>query len=678
MVAKERLMGIYLAVYAHRDLRPLVRGSSKSTVTAGLIGGRVGNKGGVGISLSVDGTTLLFVNAHLAAHGERVHDRLANLAKIKSELEVDTFLKPEDPRNLAEDLTDKFDYTFIFGDLNFRLDITRLHADWLISRQEYEQALAFDQLRNIMQNGHAFDGFHEAPINFPPTFKYDVLKTIKRSKKKGHSRVSSKDSAISRAVDELPEVEEKDGDDQDEHDADEEDERGDAESLAPSYWSSAMGSRKTAGDDESDEDAPPATPSRPAHSTGNLVQKLSIVTAAHKAKSKWKALISPSVASFTRHTHRSIDDPSRDSRSDEPRAASRASDNVSPPEVPSKANGVPPEVPGKVNGATPEVPSKPAGTPPEVPTKLDGYVQPRRSRPVSMKRALSVKSSRRSLEDEPEDPDRGVYDSSAKQRVPSWCDRILWKSTVRPPSEPEEDEALTGSARSRVGHFFSHLRSRASRRRESIGTISSTESSHKKDSPANLIPSPPNSDQEEHNGITLPFSRFLAQPQIDMKLRQTKSIETFQPQPGDRSPLPRSTSHEAVSHFFGSRSRRSTESALPRSKTIAAPCEDMTLMTGSANLSDSPGSEMPPPVPPKDLIHSHIQSKWRFLPFLYRDAPNPTVQRPPTPTIEAPPPRPRKGDVVCLSYNTLDDRGMRRLEGRSDHRPVIGSYAIYI
>jgi len=40
--------------------------------------------------------------------------------------------------------------------------------------------------------------------------------------------------------------------------------------------------------------------------------------------------------------------------------------------------------------------------------------------------------------------------------------------------------------------------------------------------------------------------------------------------------------------------------------------------------------------------------------------------------------RPRKGDVVCLSYRTLDDRGMRRLEGRSDHRPVIGVYAIYV
>lgn len=35
-------------------------------MTAGLIGGRVGNKGAVGISLKIADTTMLFVNAHLA------------------------------------------------------------------------------------------------------------------------------------------------------------------------------------------------------------------------------------------------------------------------------------------------------------------------------------------------------------------------------------------------------------------------------------------------------------------------------------------------------------------------------------------------------------------------------------------------------------------------------------
>ena len=113
-------MGIYLAVFINKDIRHLVHGkvkchststyrlptlhhltgTSKSAVAAGLIGGRVGNKGAVGISLNLSGTTLLFVNAHLAgqwlyrtrmsaadniiqAHEGKIQHRLANWAKIK-------------------------------------------------------------------------------------------------------------------------------------------------------------------------------------------------------------------------------------------------------------------------------------------------------------------------------------------------------------------------------------------------------------------------------------------------------------------------------------------------------------------------------------------------------------------------------------------------------------------
>lgn len=36
------------------------------TVPAGLMGGRLGNKGGVGVSVKFHGTRFLFINAHLA------------------------------------------------------------------------------------------------------------------------------------------------------------------------------------------------------------------------------------------------------------------------------------------------------------------------------------------------------------------------------------------------------------------------------------------------------------------------------------------------------------------------------------------------------------------------------------------------------------------------------------
>ena len=39
---------------------------------------------------------------------------------------------------------------------------------------------------------------------------------------------------------------------------------------------------------------------------------------------------------------------------------------------------------------------------------------------------------------------------------------------------------------------------------------------------------------------------------------------------------------------------------------------------------------------------------------------------------------PKKGRIECLLYKSLDDREMRILEGRSDHRPVIFVGAIGI
>ena len=36
---------------------------------------------------------------------------------------MDDFLKPDDPRVMSEDLTDKFDFCFLFGDLKYVLAV---------------------------------------------------------------------------------------------------------------------------------------------------------------------------------------------------------------------------------------------------------------------------------------------------------------------------------------------------------------------------------------------------------------------------------------------------------------------------------------------------------------------------------------------------------------------------
>jgi hypothetical protein len=61
----------------------------------------------------------LFVNSHLAAHTKRVSARLANIVKIKAELNLDTFLPKDDPRNNEADIADRFDSVFWCGDCEF-------------------------------------------------------------------------------------------------------------------------------------------------------------------------------------------------------------------------------------------------------------------------------------------------------------------------------------------------------------------------------------------------------------------------------------------------------------------------------------------------------------------------------------------------------------------------------
>lgn len=307
----------------------------------------------------------------------------------------------------------------------------RFHKIVAHNSEEYEQALEFDQLRKVMSCSDSFSGFNEAPIRFPPTFKYDVLRTLKRSRTKSLRRgISATPTIITTHEKLLSEVAEKEQEHAVEDDRDEDDLEPDGASVVSSAWTSVR-SRRTVDPDPDDDDpddegepnsaglyiqSPPASAS-----TANLMHKMWSAAAAHKAKQKWTALF------------REANSPKSPSPKFKPVSTPATGTNT-------KANGekkwrqswVSTKSPKSPGPRTPRRASQPVVEqfPPETP----GAIDPEDMRQTKAGRArefqaalldaanakphkhLALSENNVDLEEE----DKGVYDSSHKQRVPSW------------------------------------------------------------------------------------------------------------------------------------------------------------------------------------------------------------------------------------------------------------------
>lgn len=265
---------------------------------------------------------------------------------------------------------------------------------------EYEQALAFDQLRNIMRNGQAFTGFNEGPINFPPTFKYDVLRSLKRSKSRKERERPAHTFGLS-------EVEEREIEDNDEDDDSEEGEgEGDATSVT-SGWPMSIQSRRTNGENEEEDyfqhasSVPPSPKPPSAAVAAQMVQK-----GVSKAKAKWISLLTPGATG-------SPIDPSFGRPASLLSSASKRMSTLTLPPLNSKTTPNSPTLP-----STPSIAVHGMKHSKSAPSASTSSGVRKTS---SSKRPTSTKSGKGAEDTESEDEvDKGVYDSSSKQRVPSW------------------------------------------------------------------------------------------------------------------------------------------------------------------------------------------------------------------------------------------------------------------
>ncbi|XP_018392947.1 PREDICTED: 72 kDa inositol polyphosphate 5-phosphatase [Cyphomyrmex costatus] len=173
LLTSSNLGTLHLALFIRRDLIwfcsiPEEDNFSTRTGTA------FRTKGAVAIALMIFGTSFLFVTAHLTAHQDKVKERVNDIKRIVRNLDLPKELPI---RHKSKDVTQNFDCVFWCGDLNFRLAQPREEViQWITNTcfpQESPINMRKDQLKNMLNEGAVLRGFEEAPILFPPTYKYD-------------------------------------------------------------------------------------------------------------------------------------------------------------------------------------------------------------------------------------------------------------------------------------------------------------------------------------------------------------------------------------------------------------------------------------------------------------------------------------------------------------------------
>lgn len=136
-------------------------------------GGITSNKGAVALSFQYSATTFCVVVSHLAAGLENVEQRHNDYKTIFKNVRFSRDRKIKD-----------HDAIIWMGDFNYRILMSNDEVRKSIARKDFATLFQKDQLNQQMISGESFPYFHEMPIEFPPTYKFDPgTKTYDTSEK---------------------------------------------------------------------------------------------------------------------------------------------------------------------------------------------------------------------------------------------------------------------------------------------------------------------------------------------------------------------------------------------------------------------------------------------------------------------------------------------------------------
>lgn len=170
VLASKRLVGVWMCVLVRAPLMARVSSVATATCAVGILN-RLGNKGAAAVRFRIADTWLCFVCSHLAAgdDADALEKRCIDFSDICAALHFDEAVEPG-----AVSIFDH-DRLVWLGDLNFRLG-GRLEREQVVAavrENRLAPLLAADELLNAKERGRVFAGWHEQPIAFGPTYKFD-------------------------------------------------------------------------------------------------------------------------------------------------------------------------------------------------------------------------------------------------------------------------------------------------------------------------------------------------------------------------------------------------------------------------------------------------------------------------------------------------------------------------
>jgi len=172
MLKSHSMNALHLTVFAHKDIFSLVRDIESDEVRTGF-GKVVGNKGGIGISLRIAKTSLLFVNCHLASGQKQEKRRNEDFEAIFKGLELPkSRVAQEKKAKQKSNVVERFDAIFWSGDFNYRVNQTKDTTIQFLKEQKFNILLEQDQFIIERPNNRVLNNFKEGEIKFLPTYKY--------------------------------------------------------------------------------------------------------------------------------------------------------------------------------------------------------------------------------------------------------------------------------------------------------------------------------------------------------------------------------------------------------------------------------------------------------------------------------------------------------------------------